>query len=108
MLGGRFRAEMPRRFGGFFRNDADHRDFTAIGTAAGLPQTRPYEDVLPRLSPIAWNLRSQVQRMIKCATTDPCHECCCDLSLIRPAVSLSALHCNTVYTSTSVVQMCRF
>ncbi|CAK0770655.1 hypothetical protein CVIRNUC_003789 [Coccomyxa viridis] len=36
MLGGRFRAEMPRRFGGFFRNDADHRDFTAIGTAAGV------------------------------------------------------------------------
>ena len=35
MLGGRFRLEMPRRFGGFFRNDADHRDFTAIGTAAG-------------------------------------------------------------------------
>ena len=35
MLGGRFRLEMPRRFGGIFRNDADHRDFTAIGTAAG-------------------------------------------------------------------------
>lgn len=36
MLGGRLRCEMPRRFGGFFRNDADHRDFTAIGTAAGM------------------------------------------------------------------------
>jgi hypothetical protein len=35
MVGGRFRAEMPRRLGGFFRNDAEHRDFTAIGTAAG-------------------------------------------------------------------------
>lgn len=35
MLGGRFRCEVPRRFGGYFRNDADHRDFTAIGTAAG-------------------------------------------------------------------------
>lgn len=28
-------AKTPRRLGGFFRNDADHRDFTAIGTAAG-------------------------------------------------------------------------
>ena len=27
--------EMPRKWGGFFRNDAEHRDFTAIGTAAG-------------------------------------------------------------------------
>ena len=35
MLRGRWRAEAPRRLGGFFRNDADHRDFTAIGTAAG-------------------------------------------------------------------------
>eukprot|EP00210_Caulerpa_lentillifera_P000973 g938.t1 len=25
-----------RRIGGYFRNDADHRDFTAIGTAAGV------------------------------------------------------------------------
>lgn len=25
-----------RRVGGYFRNDADHRDFTAIGTAAGV------------------------------------------------------------------------
>ncbi|GMH33746.1 hypothetical protein BSKO_01580 [Bryopsis sp. KO-2023] len=25
-----------RKFGGYFRNDADHRDFTAIGTAAGV------------------------------------------------------------------------
>ena len=35
MLRGRVRAEAPRRLGGYFRNDADHRDFTAIGTAAG-------------------------------------------------------------------------
>lgn len=35
MVRGKFRAEVPRRFGGFFRNDAEHRDFTAIGTAAG-------------------------------------------------------------------------
>lgn len=32
---GRFSFKLPRRWGGFFRNDADHRDFTAIGTAAG-------------------------------------------------------------------------
>ncbi|KAK9790124.1 hypothetical protein WJX73_008199 [Symbiochloris irregularis] len=33
---GRFAAKLPRWLGGFFRNDADHRDFTAIGTAAGV------------------------------------------------------------------------
>ena len=27
--------KFPRRWGGYFRSDADHRDFTAIGTAAG-------------------------------------------------------------------------
>lgn len=35
MFRGRWRVEMPRKWGGFFRNDAEHRDFTAIGTAAG-------------------------------------------------------------------------
>lgn len=25
----------PRKYGGYFRNDADHRDFVSIGTAAG-------------------------------------------------------------------------
>ena len=28
-------AKVPRQWGGYFRSDADHRDFTAIGTAAG-------------------------------------------------------------------------
>lgn len=28
--------KLSRRYGGYFRNDADHRDFTAIGTAAGV------------------------------------------------------------------------
>eukprot|EP01025_Chloroclados_australasicus_P012437 TRINITY_DN1572_c0_g1_i2.p1 TRINITY_DN1572_c0_g1~~TRINITY_DN1572_c0_g1_i2.p1 ORF type:complete len:958 (-),score=133.08 TRINITY_DN1572_c0_g1_i2:534-3407(-) len=28
--------KLPRKWGGYFRNDADHRDFTAIGTAAGV------------------------------------------------------------------------
>jgi hypothetical protein len=35
MFRGRWRLEVPRKWGGFFRNDAEHRDFTAIGTAAG-------------------------------------------------------------------------
>lgn len=29
------RVKLPRRLGGYFHNDADHRDFVAIGTAAG-------------------------------------------------------------------------
>ena len=37
MFRGRWRLEVPRKWGGFFRNDAEHRDFTAIGTAAGPP-----------------------------------------------------------------------
>ncbi|KAK9901698.1 hypothetical protein WJX75_008976 [Coccomyxa subellipsoidea] len=36
MFRGRWRLEVPRKWGGFFRNDAEHRDFTAIGTAAGV------------------------------------------------------------------------
>lgn len=32
---GKVPGKTPRWLGGFFRNDADHRDFTAIGTAAG-------------------------------------------------------------------------
>lgn len=35
LSGGKARGKTPRRIGGYFRNDADHRDFTAIGTAAG-------------------------------------------------------------------------
>lgn len=27
--------KLPRKHGGFFRNQADHRDFVSIGTAAG-------------------------------------------------------------------------
>lgn len=61
MLRGRWRAEAPRRLGGFFRNDADHRDFTAIGTAAGtgpasslLPHVLNQKSLLSGLSPHAW------------------------------------------------------
>ena len=34
-LRGRWRVRAPRHFGGYFRNDADHRDYVSIGTAAG-------------------------------------------------------------------------
>ena len=27
--------KLPRKCGGYFRNEADHRDFVSIGTAAG-------------------------------------------------------------------------
>ena len=27
--------KLPRKYGGYFRNEADHRDFVSIGTAAG-------------------------------------------------------------------------
>ena len=30
------RFKLPRWLGGYFRNDSDHRDFVAIGTAAGV------------------------------------------------------------------------
>ncbi len=35
----RWNVRLPRKWGGYFRNDADHRDFAAIGTAAGAAQT---------------------------------------------------------------------
>lgn len=31
-----FNFKVPRKFGGMFRNEVDHRDFTSIGTAAGV------------------------------------------------------------------------
>ena len=68
MLGGRFRAEMPRRFGGFFRNDADHRDFTAIGTAAGLSCTLPFRDSHP-ISVVAWKLRQGPKEEYACSSS---------------------------------------
>lgn len=36
LLGWRRRVQAPRALGGYFRNAADHRDFAAIGTAAGV------------------------------------------------------------------------
>lgn len=35
-LGWRRKVKAPRSLGGHFRNAADHRDFAAIGTAAGV------------------------------------------------------------------------
>ena len=32
---GRIKFKAPRKYGGYFRNDADHRDLVSIGTAAG-------------------------------------------------------------------------
>ena len=36
LLRKRWEAKLPRSWGGHFRNDHDHRNFTAIGAAAGL------------------------------------------------------------------------
>ncbi|KAK9915224.1 hypothetical protein WJX75_006445 [Coccomyxa subellipsoidea] len=36
LLGGRCEVKLPRSWGGFFRNDFDHRNFSAIGAAAGM------------------------------------------------------------------------
>ena len=35
LLRGKGEVKLPRSWGGHFRNDYDHRDFTAIGAAAG-------------------------------------------------------------------------
>ena len=32
---GRYTFKAPRKYGGYFRKDSDHRDFVSIGTAAG-------------------------------------------------------------------------
>ena len=33
--------KLPRKYGGYFRNEADHRDFVSIGTAAGKAKNKP-------------------------------------------------------------------
>ena len=33
--GKRWQVKIPHKYGGYFRNDADHRDYVGIGTAAG-------------------------------------------------------------------------
>jgi hypothetical protein len=33
---GRFTIKTPRKYGGYFRKESDHRDFVSIGTAAGV------------------------------------------------------------------------
>lgn len=50
---GKLSSKTPRKWGGFFRNDADHRDFTAIGTAAGTSITR-LPLVFPHFNPVAF------------------------------------------------------
>lgn len=35
LLKGRLQFRAPRKYGGYFRRDAEHRDFVSIGTAAG-------------------------------------------------------------------------
>ncbi len=42
---GRYSFVAPRKYGGFFRKESEHRDFISIGTAAGRPW-RP----LPRMT----------------------------------------------------------
>ena len=32
---GHYTFKAPRKYGGYFRKDSDHRDFVSIGTAAG-------------------------------------------------------------------------
>ena len=34
---GRYSFVAPRKYGGFFRKESEHRDFISIGTAAGMP-----------------------------------------------------------------------
>ena len=33
---GRYTFKAPRKYGGYFRKESDHRDFVSIGTAAGM------------------------------------------------------------------------
>ena len=39
---GRYTFKAPRKYGGYFRKDSDHRDFVSIGTAAGAAASWPH------------------------------------------------------------------
>ena len=45
LLRGKTVPKATRKFGGYFHNDAEHRDFTAIGTAAGIAP-RPLKNAM--------------------------------------------------------------
>ena len=38
---GRYAFKAPRKYGGYFRKESDHRDFVSIGTAAGVLPCSP-------------------------------------------------------------------
>ena len=38
---GRWQVKAPRKYGGYFRTDQEHRDFVSIGTAAGMCPVSP-------------------------------------------------------------------
>ena len=40
-LKGEKKFKIPRKYGGYFRSEADHRDYVAIGTAAGQTLNTP-------------------------------------------------------------------
>ena len=43
LLRGRWQAAAPRKYGGYFRNDQEHRDFVAIGVATGTSVPPPFQ-----------------------------------------------------------------
>ena len=73
MLGGRWEAKLPHGWASHFRNDKDHRDFTAIGASAGAcPARRACTPVRGIMRVVHALPRMTLQCVPELAASTPC------------------------------------
>ena len=61
---GRYVFRLPRYVGGYFRNEADHRDFVAIGMAAGQPSVPSFVNGGPMSGTVGFEVNRRVECLV--------------------------------------------